>query len=326
MRSSKVRTAAAAAVVALLVAACGGDEAADYPSGPIELSIPHPAGGGTDTVNRLLEPFLSEALGVRVDVTDRSGGAGAIAVEHIVSRPADGMTILAIEGGVATTGPAGNPDLPYDPTDFVPVARMTNEPWVMIATRESGLTSVADFVEATNRPEGIRVGIAGVMSSDHYGLLLMEEGLNAAGIRYVAYGGGGPKRQAIYAGEVDVILDTAASIDEEFVVPLAVFSDERLLLFPDIPTTVESGFPDAISALWNGIAVHKDTPEPIIERLAEAIFEAASRPEFMERLNDIGTAASPMARAEFVEFVNNELSQAASLVEQIERDQLEFVG
>lgn len=326
MKSRSRKSAAAIAAVALLLAACGGDDAADYPSGPIELSIPHPAGGGTDTVNRLLEPFLAEELGVRVDVTDRSGGAGAIAVQHITSRPADGMTILAIEGGVATTGPAGNPDLPYDPTDFVPVARMTNAAWVMIATKASGITTLAEFVAATNRPEGIRVGIAGVMSSDHYGLLLMESGLNVAGIRYVAYGGGGPKRQAIYAGEVEVILDTAASIDETLVTPLAVFASERLGLFPDIPTTAEQGFPDALSALWNGIAVHKDTPEPIIERLAAAIFAAASRPEYLQRLNDIGLEPAPMARAEFVAFVNSERAQAAALVDRIEREQMEFVG
>lgn len=346
MRSRTSRAAAAAAVVALLLAACGGEQtsteqptpspapapapapdmAADYPSGPIELSIPLAPGGGVDTVTRLIEPYLSEELGVRLDPTDRSGGAGAVGVAHLMAQPTDGQTVIAFEGGVATTGPAGNPDLPYDPEDIVPVARMTNAPWVMIATKASGITTLDEFIEATNRPEGIRVGIAGVMSIDHYGLLLLEENLNADGIRYVVYGGGGPKRQAIYAGEIDVILDTAASIDDTLVTPLAVFAENRLALFPDIPTTTELGYPKAVATLWIGLGVLKGTPDAIVDKLAEAVVAAASNPEFEQRLNEIGLEADPLGRAEFSAFVENERSQAKALVEQIQQDRLEIVG
>lgn len=325
-------------VVSVLLAACGGGEADDdagtepaaegepdsFPSGTIELTIPHPAGGGTDTVNRLMAPLLSEELDTRIDVVVRDGGAGAVAVAHLLEQPPDGHTLLAIEGGIATTGPAGNPDLPYDPPEsFTPVALMTNDPWVLLASQDSGLTSIEDFNEALESPEGLRIGIAGVMSSDHYGLLLLTRDVDGQNLNWVAYGGGGPKEQAAYAGEVDVILDTAEVAASELVVPLAVLGEERLEQFPDVPTAIESGYDGAVAALWQGISVHHEAPDSIIDRLSEAIVSVASSDEFEEEMTTLGLRTHPMGREEFQEFIEAEYTQAAELAQTIAEEQIE---
>src|SRR5699024_5882536 len=151
----------------------------------IELTVPHPAGGGTDVANRLFEPALEDELGTSIDVVVRDGGAGGIAVSHVMEQPADGYNLIGIESGIVSTGPAGNPELVYDPADLKPVGRITDDPWVLLASQDTDLQSMDDFTERLRGSDPVVVGIAGVMSSDHYALMLLLQGVSDAEIRYV---------------------------------------------------------------------------------------------------------------------------------------------
>lgn len=339
-RSTRPMIALIAAAL-LVVSACagtsstsgpGGESENKFPSGPIQLVVPYPAGGGTDTTARAVAPFLEEELGTPVNVVIRSGGAGTAGALYVRRQNADGTTILMGESGVMTTGPLANPNTPYDPgKDFVGVAQLTSNPWLLVASRKSGLTSMQEFVDQSRaNPQNIEAGIAGVLSSDHYALLLLQRELDFPQYGTVAYGGGGPKSRALLAGEVDVIMDTyegiRAGLQDDKAVPLAVLADKRLDKLSDVPTTIELGYEPAVASLWQGMMVKTGTPEHVVKRLQEAVRSVTQNKDWRERVKKIGLTPAFLGTNDFNKKMRQERNNAKEVISKIDKSRIQQEG
>lgn len=320
----------AVAGLALVLAACEAigiagdpDPAEEWPAADIEHVVPLPAGGGTDTVTQLLNGPLEEELGVSVSVNVRDGGAGATGINYMNDQEPDGHTIMTTPNDLMTTGPVGNPDVAYDPeTDVEPLALATMDPWVMLASVDSGIDDVDDFLDRAEDGD-LTIGVSTVMGSDHYAWLLVERALDFPGFTYVTYGGGGPYMEAVYGGEVDAVLHVEPSIDEELVTPIFIMDPEPMEAYPEVPTTDELGWEDTHAALWQGIVVHPDTPEDLLDVMEEAIIDTVEGDAFQQAAGDADFNAQAMGREEFADMMETERQFAEELVDAIDEAEIE---
>ena len=312
----KLLGVATALLLPALIAGCANSAGDEFPSKAIEYVVPHPAGGGTDSVARAVAPYLEKYLDVPVKVVVRSGGAAVTGTQHVIGEPADGYTVLGVEGGIMTTGPAGNSELPYDPeADLQSVGLITSDPWALVASKDSGLETIEDFIDKVKTaPEGLRIGIANVMSSDHYAWLLVQRELGGPELKYVTFGGGGPTATAVLNGDVDVAFIVPSNVQQSQENLLAVTGSERLEAFPDVPTTDELGLGAADAGLWQGLVVRSGTPDDVVDKLAEALAEAHTDPKFVEALAKLGLSGKELGPQDMTDFTSVEREQAKKLV------------
>lgn len=319
--------------LSMFVAACGSDAATDgaFPNRAIELIVPYGAGGGVDTASRMMSPYLSGALDVAVNVQIRSGGAGSTGSLYVIDKPGDGYTLLGGENGIMTTGPLANANSPYDPaTDLLGVCSYTSDPWVLTVSAESGITSVDEFVMLSGEPGAVSLGITAVLSADHYAMLLLQRKLGFPTYRTVAYGGGGPKSLAVLSGSVDAMMETAdgliSGVEEGLLVPLMVLAEERLAIFPDVPTSAEAGFEGVLADTWQAINVRRDTPAEIVSVLESACEEASNNADFQENMANLGLRLLYRNSAEIDALMIEERTQALAIIEQINTAAIESAG
>ncbi len=278
------RLALAAAFVAAPFAVQAQD---DFPSKPIEVVIHSSYGGGTDTTARMMMIRSRRNLETDMYVVSKRGGSGAAAQEYVLSRPADGYTIMALTQTHLYTIAQGKSPMKID--DIVGIARAMDDPTFITVRNDSDVTSLEQLV-ALGKERGLNWGVANIGGTEHIGLAKFSD---AAEMKYkpISFGSGLQMLQALLSGEIDATLPNVSEagqmIADGSVRPLAVMSEERLADYPDVPTTFELGYPVRTSTT-RGYAVRAGTPPEIIAKLSEALVKAMKHSTFANYLMSAG--------------------------------------
>jgi len=288
-----------------------------YPTKPVRMIEPFGAGGGPDLIARAVRPKLSELWGQPVTVENHPG-AGATAAPALVAKsPADGYTLLVNTSAQAYSA-AFMKGLPYDALkDFIPVAPLTSQAYVLVAGNSSCITSVRDLIAAAKaKPGELKFGSAGVGTGTHVGA---EKFNQEVGIRAVHVPG-----DTIPAAIADAVAGRAAylitpisyalpEIRAGGLYPLGVTTKERSPLLPDVPTIAEAGVPGFDYPIWYGVWVPARTPAEVVDKLATDIARALAAPDVRDQLRKHGADPMSMTQPEFASFVVSEGQNAARI-------------
>jgi tripartite-type tricarboxylate transporter receptor subunit TctC len=281
----------AAAAVGLLWA-CSAVSANDYPSRPIRIVVPYPAGGPSDTAARLLAEPLARELGQRVIVENRAGGSGLIGTEATIRADHDGYTLLV--GGSATIVllPVTKPGQ-YDPhKDLIPISQIWYSPQVLVSRSSLGFKSAADLVSfAKLNPAKLNFGSAGNGTVTHLGILLLAKEANIS-ITHVPYRSTALWLNDAIADRIDGgfadVKTVLPHIEAKSITPLAVTAPARVAQLPDTQTIAEIGLPEVQTDNWFALMGLGRTPPAIIERLKTAVAAAQSDPAYRTALDKLG--------------------------------------
>ena len=277
------------AATALLAAAPADAQqgAADYPNKAVKVVVTVPAGGGVDTVTRIITERLRGKLGQPFVVENKGGAGGNIAAESVFHADPDGYTLMSSQPAPLTTNVVLYKKLPFDPTQFEPVAIMSSAPNVLLVKNDFPAKTLAEFMTYVRaNPGKLNYASQGPGTTSHLTAELFNK---VAGTKlvHVPYKGTGPALIDIAAGHVDLIfmqLEAAIKLHEGGKARiLAVTTDKRIAALPNIPTMAEAGLKDFISDTWNAISAPPKTPAPIIAKLNTAINEVLKMPEVQEQ-------------------------------------------
>ncbi len=280
----------------LLAASAGWPKAADaqaaaWPTKSIRIIVPFSAGSATDLVPRAVFEQVSQQVGQTVIVENRPAGGGAIGIGAVKQAEADGHTILVHSNSFITT-PAVQA-MAWDPVkDFSGITPLGNVPLVLVASADRKIKTLKEMIAAAKaNPGSLNYAAAGIGSPPH---LTMERFRLAAGFtgQLVPFRGAPEALTEIMAGRVDVyfcpITPALPLIQSGKLVALAVSSTIRASALPDVPTTVQAGFPNSDFDFWIGAMVRKETPRPIVAAIHAETLKALNHPTIKERLAKMG--------------------------------------
>ena len=303
-------------VGAALITASLAAQADTYPSKPIRAIIPFGAGSATDVIPRIVFDELSARLGQPIIVENRGGAGGTIGAAAVAKADPDGYTLL-VNSSAHTITPAIYPNLAYDAAaDFASVGAIGSVPNVLIIAPSKGIKTLKEFVDtAKAKPGTFNFASVGVGSAVH---LSAERFRIAAGYEavHIPFKGGAEALTEVIAGRVEYYFCPIATalphIRDGRLLGLAVSSPKRASALPDVPTTLESGFPDSDYAFWIGAFAPAKTPKEIVEKLNREMAAAVASPAVREKLLTLGVEAMPMSPAEFDAYVKGELARYAT--------------
>jgi tripartite-type tricarboxylate transporter receptor subunit TctC len=263
-----------------------------YPTRPITMIVPFPAGGALDTVARVLSERMRTSLGQPVIIENVSGGAGNVGVARLARAAPDGYT-LDIGGWVTHVLNGAIFPLKFDVrTDFEPVCLIATQPMLIIGKKTLPAETLKDLIVwLTANPDKALVGHAGVGTTGHIsGLFFQTE--TGARLQFVPYRGLSLAMQDLLAGHIDLIIDQAVNalphVRNGAVKAYAITARSRLAALPDIPTVDEAGMPGFYVTSWQAIWAPKGTPREIINTLNAAVADALADPGVRARLADLG--------------------------------------
>lgn len=310
-----------ASCMTLLLGLCGiADPASaqDFPTRPIHLIVPYAPGGGVDSVARLVAEYLGRRLGQNVLVENRPGAGSNIGATYVARSAPDGYTLL-----MASPANAINVTLykqmPYDTVrDLAPVVLVGEVPSTLVVNTEVKAKTLAEFIAlAKAQPGKITFGSGGNGASEHLaGTLLMAQ----AGIvmQHVPYRGGSAAMNDLIGGQIASIIENQLGglpfIKSGQVRALAVTGRQRSPELPDVPTFVESGFPDYVVSVWWGLMAPAGTPKPIVDRLNAETNAALASPELQQRLHSMSAHLVGGSPAQFGAFLTEEIKRWAQAV------------
>jgi tripartite-type tricarboxylate transporter receptor subunit TctC len=275
----------------------------------IRAVVPFAAGSTIDIIARIVLDPLSTQLGQTVVVENRGGAGGAIGSAAVAKSEPDGYTLL-INASAHSAAPAVYPNLTYDPSkDFAGVAVFGVVPNVLLLAPSKGIKTVGELVERA-RGGAMTFASAGVGSATHWAA---ERFLLSAGVKatHVPFSGGPAALTEVMSGRVDFcfigISSAMSFIADGRLLPLAVSTLKRSPALPNVPTTIELGYPDSDYSFWNGMLVPAKTPRPIIERLHAEVQKALALPAVQTKLAPQGVEPMPLAPQEFDALIAKEI-------------------
>jgi tripartite-type tricarboxylate transporter receptor subunit TctC len=292
-----------------------------YPAAPVRLVEPFGAGGGPDLLGRALAPKLSALWSQPVTVENITGAGATAGPANVAVSPADGYTLL-INTNAQAYSAAFAKRLPYDPlTDFVPVALLTSQPYVLIAGKLAGLASVSDLVAlAKSKPGALKFGSTGVGTATHIGVVKFNL---AAGIKAIH----APPRPS--DSNADMVTNLVAGhttyslapinlvlpqLRDGTLVALGVSTTRRSTLLPEVPTIAEAGIASFNFPIWYGIWVRSGTPAAVIDQLARDFTRVMLEPDVRDWVAQHGGEVMKMTQPEFARFVVSESESAAAII------------
>ena len=267
-----------------LVSSANADK---YPSKPIELVIHAKYGGGTDTTARMVSIRTRRNLGTDISIVAKRGGSGAKAQNYVLSKPADGYTIMALTQSHLYTMARGKSKMKID--DIVGVARAMDDPTFIAVSGKSNYKTLEDLVSASKKG-ALNWGVAQIGGTEHIGLAQFAK---EAGIKFkvVPFGSGAQMVQALMAGKIDATLpnvsEAANQVADGSFRALAVMAENRLKDYPNVPSTYEKGI-QAKCSTTRGYAVLASTPQPIIDQISKAMVKAMKHDVFSSYLSGAG--------------------------------------
>jgi tripartite-type tricarboxylate transporter receptor subunit TctC len=280
---------------------------AAYPEKPVTIIVPFPPGGSTDMVARAIAPKLQASLGQPFVIDNRAGATGAIGATAVKNATPDGYTFLVASIGVYAINPFIQKKLQYDPVkDLDPITVAVRAPNVLVASPNFPASSVAELLAILKKtPDKITFASSGAGSSDHLTAALFWQKTGTSGI-HVPYKGGAPAITDLLAGHADVSFQNINAVINHIkagkLKALAVTSEKRSPLLPQVPTLTESGIQGANVFSWQAIAGPKGMPADVKQKLHGAIVAALNDPENRKRMEEVGfeiVANTPEQMAQF---------------------------
>ena len=301
------------------VFACEASAQSGYPVRPVRVLIPFPAGGASDTIGRSVADLLAAQLGQPIVIDNRPGAAGRLATEMLARAEADGYTLLVGGVGPMSISPAVYRKLPYDTLrDFTPITLAGEIINVMVINPASGVRTVPEFIEWRKKRSGeLRYGSSGPGQLDHLAGEFFQRLANIP-LTHVPYKGGGPALVDLIAGDLQLMFSTYVvalpHVKSGRLRAIAVTTPQRQALLPDLPTVAET-LPGFGVSNWNGIFAPAKTPAAVADRILAEVKKALLAPEVKRRQNNSGIEpVSSASRAEFVQFIRQDMRQWAKIV------------
>jgi tripartite-type tricarboxylate transporter receptor subunit TctC len=288
-----------------------------YPSRPIRLIVPYPAGGPADVMGRLIAQHLSMTVG-QVIVENRPGAGGTLAGKQVAAADPDGYTLLLGSSAPLAIGPALYPNPGYDPrTSFAPIGLVSDTPYVMIGAMNAPFTNVKELLaHAKQHPGTLNFGVPN--GAPPHMLAEMFKMQTDADIQIVPYKGASTLITDMIAGRIHGGFETTsvmlAHLHEGNIRGLAVLRKARIAELPDVPTMVESGVTGVEGSSWSGMLAPAGTPPAIIARLRADVLAALRSPEFSGKLKMMAADVPDMSAAEFGDFVGAEATRIAAIM------------
>lgn len=290
-----------------------------YPERPIRIIALNPPGGVSDTIARALGEHLAGYWKQSVVIDNRVGAGGIIGSEIVAKAQPDGYTLLLGFVGNLSINPGLYRTLPYDPVkDFAPISLAGRSPLVVVVNPSLPATSVREFIAlARARPGKISYSSAGSGNGNH---LATELFASMAGIRllHVPYKGGPPALTAVIQNETATMFANSTfavtQVRANRVRAIAVTTDKRLTLLPDVPTIAESGMPDFVVTTWFGVLAPAGTRNALIRQINAAIAEALGKPAVLEKFARAGLISTPSTPEEFSGLIRSEISRWSSVI------------
>lgn len=268
-----------------------------YPSKPITIICPYPAGGNTDQRSRQFGRFISTALGQPVIVDNKGGAGGNIGTEIIARAKPDGYVIGMGNFAPMSVNPTMFKKVNFDPVkDFAPICLIERGPLVLMVRPDSPFKSVKDIIAAAKAKPGHLTYANGGTGGSHHLAAEMLKMMAGVDIINIPYKGGAPAAMDLMGGQVDMMFEqmyaASANIRAGKLRPLAITSLTRSPLFPDLPTMAEQGFPGFEISNWQGFIAPAGTPPAIIQRLNEVTNQALADPTIKAQMlaqgNELG--------------------------------------
>jgi tripartite-type tricarboxylate transporter receptor subunit TctC len=290
-----------------------------YPSRPIRMIAPFPAGGLVDVLARAVGDELSKALGQPVIVENRPGAGGNIGADVVAKAEPDGHTLLMTSPGIQSINEFLYKSMPFDPDKaFAPVSLVADMPMLVVVHPQVGVKTLQELVAyARANPDKLNFGSAGIGTTGHLGQALLTHVANIK-VTHVPYRGAAPSVTDLIGGRIDGVVDNPptviAHIRAGTIVPLAVAAKERMSLLPDVPAASEAGLPEWQASSWFGVVAPAGTSPDIVKRLHAEIVKAVQAPSMQRFTSQSGARMVGSTPEEFAKLIVDERKKWGEIV------------
>jgi tripartite-type tricarboxylate transporter receptor subunit TctC len=303
-------------VVTTLVS--GNVPAQGYPTKPVRIVVPYPAGGTVDIVGRLVGQRLTETLGRNFLIDNRAGASGNIGTEFVAKSPPDGYTLLMTSAAPLAANPAFYPKLPFQPLkDFSPITLIVIQPNILVVNPAVPARTVKEFIDlAKAKPGALNYGSSGVGNSQHMAAELFRY-YTHVNITHVPYKGGASALTELVGGQIDLLFEpipgTIPYVRSGRLRALAVTTRQRSETFPDVPAIREAGLPDYEYRGWIGLVAPAGTPPEVVNMLHAEVTKALGG-GLTPKLKEFAFVVSGSGPQEFGPFIKKELELHQKIV------------
>jgi len=305
------------AVLAAL--AIAGVAHAQYPSKPVRIVVPYPAGGTSDILARTIGQKLQELWGQPVVIDNKPGATGNVGAEIVAKSPPDGYTLMLADIGSLAISPSVFSNLPFDPVkDFAPVLMVAYSPHILAVHPSVPAKDVKELIAyAKANPGKLNFAVSGTGGANH---LAGIEFAMRSGIQwtYIPYKGGAQAIADVMGGSAQVLfngmLATYPSVKDGKLRGIAISSEKRFASAPELPTVAEFGFPGFETGSFQGIVAPAGTPKDVIATLHGTITKILATPEMTDRLGKAGAELRPQSPEQFGQFIASEKARWAKVV------------
>lgn len=312
-------TAAGLLCITLMLMFPGLVAAQDFPNRPIKLVVPFPPGGSTDAVSRVVAASLTPRLGQQVIVENRPGAGSQIGLEFVARSAPDGYTLVLGAADGLVVLPVMKKKAPYDPIkDFTPIAVVAEVPLSYAVNVKFPANTLGELIaHAKSKPGSVRYGSAGVGTTLHLGVELLQA-ITGTQMVHVPYKGGGPMMVDIVAGEIEMVLTSSdlakKYTDSGHIRTLAQADTRRHPLLPNVPTTAEVGQPELRAVSWMGIFGPAGVPKSSVDRLAKELAPLLEEPAIRERMILVGANVRYIPSGNIAKLITDETAKWGRVV------------
>lgn len=272
--------------------------AQSYPSHPISIIVPYPAGGVTDALVRLVAERMREKLGQPVLTENMGGGSGTIGAGHVARAAPDGYTLLLGNSEAFVLTPATMSSLPYDPLkDFAPIAMLPSYPFILVTTNDVPASNLKELIGwMKSKSEKVLQGTVGSGTMQQLCGISIQNRIGAKW-QLIPYRGGAPAIQDMLAGQINFMCTATGSflplVHAGQIKAFAVTAPKRIEAAPEIPSVDEAGLPGFYIGVWNALWAPTGTPKETVDKLNAAANAAMSDPGFQKKMNELGLDMPP---------------------------------
>ena len=316
-----VRAAISVVCAIALITLAAPASAQDYPTRPITLVVPYPAGGGVDAMARIVADRLTAALGQQVLVDNRGGGSGLVGTRAVIHAAPDGYTLMLGHTGTISINPSLYANAGFDPRkDFTAVGLIASMPVALIANPEFPAKTIADVIAMMKESGKLNIGTSAVGTGGYLSAELFKSQVGLE-MQIVPYKGTAGVMNDLIGGHVPVsfgVLPPAlGNIQSGQLRAIAVIGPARFSLLPDVPTSAESGVPDFVSVLHYGVVAPAGTPKPIIERLNKELRAVVDNDEVKKRIQLEGGDPLTSSPEEYTADIDAEEARWSTLIRKL---------
>ncbi len=308
-----------ACALGLLATALPAAAQAPYPDKPVKVMVALPAGGGVDMIARLVGQKLAAATGQPFVVDNRAGASGRIGLPLVAKAAPDGYTLMASPASFLTTNQHIFKDMPYDAqADFAPITKLANQAMVLVVKDKQKFASAGALLAAARaKADTVNYASSGDGSPQHLAALMFETRTKVR-MTHIPYKGGALAINDLLGGNVDMLFaplpEALPHVKAGKLVALAIMSDQRSALIPDVPTMREAGIDNMVFQTWIGLLAPARTPRPIIDQLNRQVHAILANEDVRKQLREAGMDVAPTTPEQFARTIADESKLHAELV------------